>query len=194
MTAEQWSLLAASIEALWPSTPFSEASEQAYFHVLKDFEYETVDAAIRRHLEEGGAFPPSAAQILAACRDVGSAGEASPTEALNLVLKAMRRWPSKVYRRTALHWLMTKSEVVAAWAVEVWDQLAREPIDDPDRGGMIRVRYEKSYAAFAERVREEERNTAAVIEATERPLLGPRKMDAARQIEGAGLTLPRGES
>lgn len=192
MTLDEWKKLAYLLDCWWGQPAMDDDRIAAYYSILRDQDAATVEAAARMLLEKGGDFTPSAAKMLQACRMVGGTAEPTPTEALDYVLQAIRRWPQKVHRTVALHWLLTKGEAVAGWAEISWNDIAMAPLEDPERGGQVRARLEKSYQAFLERMQADGASMRALGEATDRPLLGPRKLDPVRHIEGPDRRLEEG--
>lgn len=145
MSEEQWAVLAGHVDLWWPATEFTEDHEKAYYEVLKDFDAEQVEVAIRDQLERGEDFAPSAARLLKALRPLDH----------GLTFEQVMQWIETAANRIGaderrtLHWLWTKHEWAMAWVQQYgWDRLRMEPFNDPDTGGAVLWRLRKSWEAF----------------------------------------------
>lgn len=154
MTKDEWAVHTALIDGLWSQPGMTVERENAYYVVLQGFSSDTIGAAVQAVIREGGAFTPSAAQLLVAAEAIekGSSGATDFTTAWDLTLRAIRKF-GRDNAKDGLVWLRKQDELTAAF-VEVcgWRTLALAPVEDPVRGGMERAQWERRFREFAERV------------------------------------------
>lgn len=163
MIDADWERLASLIGNWWPGE-WTRERDEAYRMALDGFAPADVLRAFEVHLRAGERFRPSAAEVVATI--LGSTGTASPGHALELVEQACRRVNRSVYaadfhdrHQAALDWLAEQDPAVAWWAAtrgicQVPGAICQEPINDPERGGIVRASLGKEFVDVAARVRE----------------------------------------
>ena len=205
MTDQEWADLDKLLRNWWSQDWDADRSE-AFRVALDRFPAPVVAAALGRLLESGGAFRPSAAEIVAAVLNSGKP-RPQPDEAWGLIEQAVRRIRYSIYDERyhesfaeALAWLRTQDEVVAGWAARRGlcgdGSLGHEPILDPEIGGAVRRRlydeYTENVGAAADRVA---RGLPPVDEAVfERALAGEFSMaDLLERLRPAAQLVAGGE-
>jgi hypothetical protein len=194
VTLSEWNRLQALIVTLWPRTesPSHDALKLS-LPVVTDVPFEAAQQAVWAWSRQGKEWPPRPGQIVDACRQQ-SADVLSSGEALDLLRRAAGLF-GRERESDALRWLADRSPHLARFVVEHgWRVLCLERIDDPEHGGAVRARLERSYVAVAGDL-ERERASGHVRELVGQRLRslgggqvrsGLRRLDVAQVLGAAG--------
>lgn len=151
MTFPEWVEVNALIVALWPHARDLEPELIRLQHrIVVDVDQADAIAAVERASTSGADFPPTVGQIAKAARQEASGGAAAPwTAALALLRQAAGQFGAR-READAIRWLAERSPHAARFAVEHgWAIWCREQLDDPDHGGAVAARLERSYGSVA---------------------------------------------
>lgn len=177
MTSREWQLIAVVLENCWKGE-WDEARAAAYFVLLEPFDVADVERALHVLVRTGSPFLPTVAEIVTAVE--AREGSAEPTFAeafrhLRRLLPRHARDHEAGLRACAeVHPLL--ASFVAAYG---WRRLSLEPVEDPDRGGAVLRRIERSWEEHVERQHERRRQGIATEAVLRRRLAGPRRLDVA---------------
>lgn len=197
MKRSEWVGLEAVMAALWPHAPqLTPGQIEARYDVAGGLDAEAAHDAIKRHSRRGERFAPTPGEVCAAVADATGARPVTPGEALDLMRAAAGRFGGS-REAEALRWLAERSPHAARAAIELgWRSFCRERLDDPEVGGAVRARLERSVAGSTAGYDREVREGRVL------PLVGDRirtlgageDRSGLRQIGGPGIAglLPAG--
>lgn len=162
MTDGDWQRLVSLLANWWPGE-WTPERDRAYRIALDAFAPADVLRALEARLRSGDTFRPSAAELVAAI--VGTTGEPAGA-ALALVEEASRR-VNRSYvdadfherHQAAIEWLAERDPAIAWWAArrgicQMPGAICQEPMNDPERGGIVRASLAKEYGDVAAQVRD----------------------------------------
>lgn len=153
MTLEEWAQVEALVAATWPHAKRMDRDQVRLRHqIVSDLTREQAVDAVTRMAREGREFPPQPPQI--AAHVVERARQAAPAvgTVMATLLQAASQFGAGTYvadRRQheaqVLRWLAERSPHAARFAAEFgWAQFCREGLSDPEYGGAVRQRLERS--------------------------------------------------
>lgn len=155
MTREEWVECVATMRALWPSyKPDTDAIKLTYAVIGETAQQDVLDA-LRAIALDGGEFAPPVGQILQRIQAKNDRANILPfASAWRLVERIIGRYHTD--ERGALERLEGTAPAVARWVAAFgYDQLRMEPVNDPDKGSMIRAKLERSYVQSCAEYRDE---------------------------------------
>lgn len=145
MTVDEWLECEAFILANWqnakPQTPKNVKLRQM---AVDDVPYELGLAVLVQMLRAGRQFPPTSGDVYRAAAEATREPAPAAGEVILLLRQAAGRF-GRDNEAGALRWLAERSKHAARFAVEHgWRQWCMEGMDDPEHGGAVRHRIEKS--------------------------------------------------
>lgn len=177
MTREEWVKVEALIASEWPHARVMSRDQVVLRHkVVEDLDADVVVEEVVRFAREGREFPPTPGQLYAAITAAERPAVPSPGQVLQLIRRAAGKF-GRSGEAAALRWLSFHSPYAARFAVEHgWRELCMEQLDDPEHGGAVRARIERSIASTTSGLEGEYRRGQV------RALVGER----VRQLEAGG--------
>ncbi|MDO8187232.1 hypothetical protein Q5424_09280 [Conexibacter sp. JD483] len=188
MTSREWQLIAVVLENCWKGE-WDEARAAAYFVLLKPFAAADVERALHVLVRNGSPFIPAVAEIVTTIEEAERVGVPTWPEAFRqlrrLLPRHSRDHEAGFAALAAVHPLL--ASFVAAYG---WRRLAHEPVEDPDYGGAVLRRLERSWQEHVERQQTRASHELAFATVERRRLAGPRKLDAASLLPAPPERLP----
>lgn len=146
MTLGEWSGVHTAMTALWKQHKAPEEEQMAAEHAAlpPDLPVEAAMAAAREIWLSGEKWPPSGGEIAARAMKALRPPAPAPGTVIAL-LKVAAGTYGREREAEAIRWLASESPHAARFAVEHgWRQFCMEGIDDPEFGGAVRQRLERS--------------------------------------------------
>lgn len=155
MTRDEWIECIAVMRGLWPSYRPTENDVRVTYAFVESMGRAEVLTAINSIALEGGEFAPPVGRIVQRIAEKQDRVNILPFgQAWRLVEKAVNH--AHADERRGLEWLESRAPAVARWAsVYGWDALRLEPVNDPERGPMIRARMQRDYERSCDEYRAE---------------------------------------
>lgn len=145
MTLDDWLKLEAFIAANWQNAKLADRNAAELRHrVVMDLDYEAAINALVSMVRAGREFPPNPGQLYAEVTAKARPMAPAPGTVISL-LKVAAGTYGRDREADAVRWLAGQSPHAARFAVEHgWRQFCMEGIDDPEFGGAVRQRLERS--------------------------------------------------
>lgn len=145
MTIEEWAELEAFVASNWQNARLMDREAVELRHaVVKDLDRDIVLAELVRAVQSGREWPPTPGQLYAAVAAASRPPVPAPGTIIGLLCTAASTFGAE-RELDALRWLATESEHAARFAIEHgWRQFCREGLHDPEFGGAVRQRLERS--------------------------------------------------
>lgn len=156
MTAAEWKLLAAEIQATWPQTALSDATLAAWGGYVAEIDLEDARVALRSLALEGREFAPTGAMIAA---EVTRRSKPSVDHgyAWSLAMDAVRRFGSYNPDK-GREWLAEQNEATAIAVDRIgWSELCLFNLDDLPT---VRAQFREIYKGVVESSARERRQAA----------------------------------
>lgn len=167
MTLGEWSGITTAIAALWSQyrAPDDDALRTQHAAIPAGIEVEAAMVAVRQIALRGSRWPPAVGEVVALVLADQRDPAPSAGQVIDLLVTAAGTFGTD-RELEALTWLAGASPHAARFAVEHgWRQFCREGLFDPQYGGAVRQRVERSAEAAVgglERERREGRVLATV--------------------------------
>lgn len=150
MTLREWVKLEALIASNWPNAKLMDADEVRLRHqIVADLPNDAAATAIVKMARAGREFPPTPGQLYASASQALRPPAPAPGAIIDLLCRAASTFGAN-RELDAVRWLAGESPHAARFAVEHgWRQFCREGLFDPQYGGAVRQRIERSAESCA---------------------------------------------
>jgi hypothetical protein len=194
MTFNDWLQLEAFIAANWQNAKLQTKRDAELRHqVVADLDHAPALAALTAMVRSGREFPPNPGQLYATVAEASRPPAPAPGTILALLTQAAGTYGAQ-RELEAVRWLAAQSPHAARFAVEHgWTQFCREGLFDPEFGGAVRQRLERSAqscAAGLEREHREGRVLPLVADHVARLESGLQHRTGLRHLSIAGVMPP----
>ncbi|MCK9250671.1 MAG: hypothetical protein M0P31_17040 [Solirubrobacteraceae bacterium] len=190
MTLDEWIEIEGLIAAAWPhARPMSRGQVEARHRIVEGHDQAVIAEAVEWFAKQGERFPPGPGELHHHIASKARTSVPGAAETLRLIGQAIGAFGDD-READGLRWLAERSSHAARAVVDYgWRELGRERTADPDHGGAVRARVERTIAGSIGAMEDERREQRALPRVRDRIAALERRTAAGGGLQQIGERL-----